>query len=138
MKQQLQNLLSNAIKKLQADNKLAANLTPQILVERTRDKQHGDFTSNIALTLAKAADLKPRDLAQLIVDQLSSATELDHAEIAGPGFINFYLTTAAAQSVINTILAAGANYGASTIGIGKKVNIEFVSANPTGPLHVGH
>ncbi len=138
MKSQLQNLIEAAIKKLQAKNKLPKDITPEIHVEHTRDKQHGDFATNIAFSLAKTTGYKAQELAQLIINHLPSAREIETIEIAGPGFINFYLTENARLSVISNIAAAGENYGQSDFGKGKRINVEFVSANPTGPLHVGH
>ena len=108
------------------------------VIERTRDKSHGDFATNIALVLAKQAGLKPRELAQQIVDALPAAPEIAKVEIAGPGFINFYLSPTAYHAVVREALAQGHAYGRSTLGAGRKVLVEFVSANPTGPLHVGH
>ncbi len=107
-------------------------------VERTRDRNHGEFASNVALTLAKAARCKPRDLAEKIVAALPVSNKIARVEIAGPGFINFYMTPDAFQDVITDILAAGPRYGRSAVGENRNVHIEFVSANPTGPLHVGH
>ena len=138
MKEQLQNLLKSAIQKLQSNNKLPKDITPKIQVEYTRDKQFGDFSTSITLSLAKATGYKPQELAQLIVDYLPSAKQIETVEIAGPGFINFYLTEEASQAVISDILAAEKNYARTNFGGNKRINVEFVSANPTGPLHVGH
>ncbi len=107
-------------------------------VERTRDRRHGDFASNVALTLAKEAGLAPRELAQRIVAVLANDARLAQVAVAGPGFINFTLSPAAFQSVVPAILDAGEGYGRSGRGAGQAVQVEFVSANPTGPLHVGH
>jgi arginyl-tRNA synthetase len=108
------------------------------MIERTRNKEHGDFACNVALMLAKQAGKPPRDLAQLIISALPENEQIAKAEIAGPGFINFYLVEGAAQSIVQTIIEQGKNFGRSDIGKGKKILMEFVSANPTGPLHVGH
>ena len=113
-------------------------ITPNILVERTRDRAHGDFASNLAMTLAKAARCKPRELAEKMVDVIETGDDITKIEIAGPGFINFYLGPDAWHSVIGDILEQGKNYGLSNHGAGKRIQVEFVSANPTGPLHVGH
>lgn len=107
-------------------------------VERTRDPSHGDFASNLAMTLTKAARRNPREIAQAIVDALGDDTRIAKVEIAGPGFINFFLAPAAFRATIDQILDAGDAYGRSDEGAGRTVLIEFVSANPTGPLHVGH
>src|SRR3990167_2066503 len=138
MKEQLQAIIAESIKKLQTADKLTKELKFNIVVERTRSKEHGDFACNIALVLAKQASCQPRELAKLIIDNLSAHKNVKKVEIAGPGFINFYLMEGLSQAVVETILTQQINYGRSIIGAGKKVLIEFVSANPTGPLHVGH
>lgn len=107
-------------------------------IERTRDQAHGDFATNLAMQLTKAARRNPRDIAQAIVDEIGQDPRLDKIEIAGPGFINFFLAPAAFRAVIDDVLEAGTAYGQSDIGQNEPVLIEFVSANPTGPLHVGH
>jgi len=107
-------------------------------VERTRDAAHGDFASNIAMTLTKAARRNPREIAQAIVDALPADDRIARTEIAGPGFINFFLAPGAFRATIDDILDNGDTYGRSDIGAGAQIVIEFVSANPTGPLHVGH
>jgi arginyl-tRNA synthetase len=116
----------------------AAEPVPGFVVERTRDASHGDFATNVALQLAKAARRKPRDLAQAIVAALPASELVARVEIAGPGFINFFLAPQAYQAELLRILDAGRGYGRSTLGAGRRVMVEFVSANPTGPLHVGH
>jgi arginyl-tRNA synthetase len=107
-------------------------------VERTRDADHGDFASNIALRLAKAARKNPRELAAAIVASLPAGNLVDKVEIAGPGFINFYLSAAAFHAEIATILERGGDYGRRPTQDRPRILLEFVSANPTGPLHVGH
>jgi arginyl-tRNA synthetase len=107
-------------------------------IERTRDAGHGDFASNLAMTLTKQARRNPREIAQAIVDELSDDERIARVEIAGPGFINFFLAPAVFRATIDEILDSGDQYGRSHAGDGQKVLIEFVSANPTGPLHVGH
>ncbi|HEY2824572.1 MAG TPA: arginine--tRNA ligase [Gemmatimonadales bacterium] len=111
----------------------------EIVLERPRDPAHGDFATNLALQLAKPLKKKPRDVADLILKELSlPAGIVDKTEIAGPGFINFRLATGALSNVLEAVLTQGTAYGRSNLGAGKKANVEFVSANPTGPLHVGH
>ncbi len=138
MKAQLNQLISQAVEALKASGVLPADLAVQAHLERTRDPSHGDFATNLAMRLAKPAGCKPRDLAQQLIDALPEADFVSKVEIAGPGFINFHLEAAAAQDIVKTILARGSEYGRSEVGGGKKVQVEFVSANPTGPLHVGH
>lgn len=138
MKQHLKQLISDACQALVSNGTLPADMTPDVHVGRTRDKTHGDFASNIAMTLAKPAQKKPRELAELIVAHLPASDMVAQTEIAGPGFINFYLTDAATRAVIADALQSGETFGHSTLGAGKRIQVEFVSANPTGPLHVGH
>lgn len=109
---------------------------PQI--DRTKDKSHGDFASNIALMLAKPTKMNPREVAAIIVAALPADSIVEKVDIAGPGFINFTLTADMAQQVVSTVLSQAEAYGNSDMGVGKTANVEFVSANPTGPLHVGH
>ena len=138
MKQQLASLIQTAIESLQSQGTLPADLTPKIQIDRARDASHGDYACNIAMMLAKPAKCKPRDLAEKIVAAMPALAELEKVDIAGPGFINFTLTDAAGFVVVGAVLEAGEAYGRSSIGDDKSVQVEFVSANPTGPLHVGH
>ncbi len=138
MKQHLSDLLAQAVTRLQTAGVLPKDLAYTNVPERARSTEHGDFASNIALGLARAAHTKPRELAEKIVAALPQSDLIARVEIAGPGFINFFLAPDAYQDVVNQVLAAGEAYGHSTIGNGRRVQVEFVSANPTGPLHVGH
>lgn len=138
MKQQIRQLLTEAIQQLQQQQKLPADLAVDIQVEIARDKSHGDFASNVALLLAKAAGQKPRDLAELIVQAIPHSTSIQSIHIAGPGFINFFVADTAFASVIAEILKQKNSFGRSSKYNGQKVNVEFISSNPTGPLHVGH
>jgi arginyl-tRNA synthetase len=138
LKQHLVQVLTDAIVKLQDSGDLPAEITPTIMIERTRDRAHGDFASNLAMTLAKPARSKPRDLAEKIVGVIETGDHIKKVEIAGPGFINFYLGPDAWHSVISDVLEQGSRYGLSSYGAGQRIQVEFVSANPTGPLHVGH
>ena len=128
MKSLLQTLLQQAV----------LPLTPeQIQVDHTKDKKFGDFSSNIAMVLAKSMNLQPRELAQKIIEHVSHPSILK-MEIAGPGFINFYMDPTQQTAIIMQAITQKENFGRSNIGAGKRVHIEYVSANPTGPLHVGH
>lgn len=138
MKDQLIDLLTSTAHTLKEEGVLNVENIPPLKVDRTRDPSHGDLASNMALMLAKPAGMNPRELAQTIVDALPGVDWVEKAEIAGPGFINFFLKSDAANAVITSVLAQGEDYGRNTSGEGVKVQIEFVSANPTGPLHVGH
>ena len=120
-----------------------ARVAPQspasvIALERPKQAAHGDWACNVAMQLAKQLKRNPRELAQALIAGLPASRWLDSAEIAGPGFINMRLKPAAKLDAINTVLAAGARYGRADAGRGRTILIEFVSANPTGPLHVGH
>jgi arginyl-tRNA synthetase len=109
----------------------------EVVVERPKVKEHGDYATNIALRLAKAAGTNPRDFAQLLADQLASADGIASAEIAGPGFLNIRVAAGAQGALAAQVVAAGTTYGTSDLYAGQKVNLEFVSANPTGPIHIG-
>ncbi|MBB3047627.1 arginyl-tRNA synthetase [Litorivivens lipolytica] len=137
MKEEIVTLIEQAVAALKAGD-WPADLEPKVQVEQTRDKSHGDFASNVAMTLAKPLRSNPRAIAQQIIDALPANDLVSKTEIAGPGFINFFLNADAATGIINTVLAAGESFGRSDSAAGKKVQVEFVSANPTGPLHVGH
>jgi len=119
-----------------------AGLTPTVVLERPRDPSHGDVACNIAMQLAKQLKMNPRELANQIVAAVLAAPGaaglIESADVAGPGFINLRVAASAKQSVVRTVLQQGETYGRGDAGAGKKVIIEFVSANPTGPLHVGH
>ncbi len=138
MKEELTRLIQQALESLVAQGLLSNDVAPQIQIDRTRDKSHGDLASNIALTLAKLAQRNPRELASLICDALPDNPLIERTEVAGPGFINFFVSDDSNQAVVRTILEQGASFGTSNAGGGRKVQVEFVSANPTGPLHVGH
>jgi len=138
MKKTLETLISKALTTLQANGILDNTLNPTIHVERTRDSSHGDFATNIALVLAKSAKTNPRQLAQQLIEAMPANDIVSKIELAGAGFINFFIDANAQYQVISTIHQQGNQFGLSQIGNGKKVQVEFVSANPTGPLHVGH
>jgi arginyl-tRNA synthetase len=138
VKSDLECLLREALRSL-VPSVLSDAVDPaQVVVERARDAQHGDFQSNIAMRIAKAARKNPRELAQALVAALPSNTLVASAEVAGAGFINFRLKPAAWFTGIRAVAEQGASYGRSQRGAGRKVMVEFVSANPTGPMHVGH
>jgi len=124
---------------LTADDTLPADLAlNRISVEPPRDPSHGDISTNVAMVLAKPAGRKPRDLAGMIAGRLSESDGVDSVDIAGPGFINLRLDAGLWQRQIAEILQAGVSYGDTDIGAGQPINVEYVSANPTGPMHVGH
>jgi arginyl-tRNA synthetase len=143
VKQLLRELLLDAVKALQDDATLPAGMDlPSFVIERARSREHGDFATNAALLLAKPARARPRELAEKLLAAFSSERmqqlRIDKVEIAGPGFINFYLGAGVAPVILGRIFAEGDAYGRSDEGGGRTVGVEFVSANPTGPLHVGH
>ncbi|MES9900258.1 MAG: arginine--tRNA ligase [Sedimenticola sp.] len=138
MKPQIQQLVSTALQNIAAEGVIPSDQIPTPIIERARDTQHGDFACNVAMVLAKVARCRPRDLAEKLVAALPEAALVDKVEIAGPGFINFYLAKGAYRSLIPEVLSRGYDFGRSDLGKGKRVQVEFVSANPTGPLHVGH
>ena len=138
MKETIVTLLENALENLKQQGVLPADTAPVIKVDPTRDKAHGDYATNLALMLAKPAGRKPRELAEELVAALPDSDAVQQVEIAGPGFINFFAATDAAAQVVRQVLVAGDTFGRTLKGKGQKVQVEFVSANPTGPLHVGH
>jgi len=138
LKTHLQHLIAQALQRLRQDGALVDAEPSSIPLERTRDRAHGDYACTIALALAKIARCKPRKLAEQIQAALPASEQVARVEIAGPGFINFFLTTAAYQAVVGEVLRCGDRFGQSAQGGGRRVQVEFVSANPTGPLHVGH
>ena len=137
MKSTIERLLSAALAALPAGllGEAARAATPE--VERTRDSSHGDYATNVAMRHAKAAGQKPRQLAEAIVGALPADPAIERVEIAGPGFINFRMSAAAYHAELGAIIDRGLGYGQQPPGSGEKVLLEFVSANPTGPLHVG-
>ena len=135
----LRSVVLGEIERLSGAGALPSALeTGAVAVEPPRDPSHGDAATNAALVLAKAAAKKPREIAELIAAGLREADEIESVEIAGPGFINIRMARAFWHARIGEVIAAGENYGASDIGAGRPVNVEYVSANPTGPLHIGH
>ncbi len=138
MKQKLGALIENALDALKTQGIIDQNLAPKIVIDRARDPQYGDFASNLAMVLAKQAGLNPRQLAEKIIAALPEDPAITKVEIAGPGFINFFIDPNSQFQIIKQIHDLGKKFGESKIGAGKKIQVEFVSANPTGPLHVGH
>lgn len=138
MKEHIEELLIQSLLHLIRKGVLKeeCDIVPQL--ERTRTPEHGEFSSNIAMVLAKRAGMPPRELAQAIIDKMPHSRQLNRAEIAGPGFINFYMNQVALTTVVKDILYHGDNYGHLLRDQEEEITVEFVSANPTGPLHVGH
>jgi len=134
----LEHLLADALAQLQHDGVVPDTVSPPIQLTRTKDRSHGDFATNLAMMLAKPAGKAPRDIAAALVEAMPQNPDVRDVQIAGPGFINFFLADNVQTAVVNTILQQAEDYGRSDLGAGQKVQVEFVSANPTGPLHVGH
>lgn len=139
MKPQLRALIGQGIAALRANGTLPADLLPpDFVVERPKTREHGDFATNAAMLLAKAARSNPRAIAQQLLDALPANELVDRVDIAGPGFINFHLAASAYQRETALVLKEAGDYGRNLTGNGQTVGVEYVSANPTGPLHVGH
>jgi arginyl-tRNA synthetase len=138
LKYQVVELIEQALEILAADNAGAIDTSTETEVEPTRDPRHGHYASNIAMRLAKTLGQPPRQVAQSIIERLPESELVESVEIAGPGFINFHLSGEAFHRELGGIIDRGSGYGNSSLGAGHKVLLEYVSANPTGPLHVGH
>ena len=138
IRESLEAVLYQALRSAVETGALPLEEVPQPTLERPREEGHGDWACTIAMRLAKAAHMNPRQIAQILVDNLPENDVIDSVEIAGPGFINLTLANAVFQNVISEVRQQGANYGKSTLPEPCKVDLEYVSANPTGPMHVGH
>ena len=138
MKDTIISLLNGAVDALKLQGVLPDDLQPTIKVDPTKDKAHGDYATNLALMLAKPAGKNPRELAETLIAALPESDAIQKTEIAGPGFINFFAAADAAAQIVAQVLDSGDAFGRSMVGKAEKVQVEFVSANPTGPLHVGH
>jgi len=139
MKDQLRLAIKTALQQCYADHSLTSGGgLDEIQLEIPKNPDHGDFSTNLALTLAKPERKAPRKIAEILVAALEGNPLCEKIEIAGPGFINFRLAASCWYDILDQITQQQANYGRSTVGAGTKIQVEFVSANPTGPLHIGH
>ncbi|MDR9498372.1 MAG: arginine--tRNA ligase [Hydrogenovibrio sp.] len=138
MKTIIEQCLHQAVDQLKNDGLLSESASPRMHIENTKDKAHGDLATNLAMMLTKMVGQPPREVAQAIIDRLPERAEIAKVEIAGPGFINFFMADTAKFDVVAQVLAQKDDYGRCQVGQGRRVLVEFVSANPTGPLHVGH
>jgi arginyl-tRNA synthetase len=138
VKEHIQELLSQSLLHLKREGLLKLDSEPNVQLERTKSIEHGDFASNIAMMLAKPAGMAPRKLAELVIEWLPRSRQVAKVEIAGPGFINFHLHHCALRGVLKDVLIKREQYGSPLADPDDSVTLEFVSANPTGPLHVGH
>jgi arginyl-tRNA synthetase len=137
--EQLSSVVVDALTALVAEGAVALDEVPSaVTVERPRSKDHGDYATNVALQLAKRAGTNPRALADLLADRLRAADGIESVDVAGPGFLNIGVAAGAQGQVAAEIVAAGAAYGHTDALAGQRINVEFISANPTGPLHLGH
>ncbi len=135
----IRDLVIETLTALQAEGALPDGLAmDNVTVEPPRDAAHGDMATNAAMVLAKPAGMKPRDIAAALAEKLVGDDRITSAEVAGPGFLNLRLAPSVWQSVVKTVLETGTDFGRGSVGQGTRVNVEYVSANPTGPLHVGH
>jgi arginyl-tRNA synthetase len=136
---EIRGLVLDALAQMQSEGALPEGLSfDNVAVEPPRDAAHGDMATNAAMVLAKPARMKPRDIADVLAGKLAADDRITSAEVAGPGFLNLRLAPSVWQGVLAAVLEKGTDFGRSTMGQGQKVNVEYVSANPTGPLHVGH
>lgn len=136
--EELSNLINSAVKSLISAQKIEKVEIPEIKIERPKSKDHGDFASNIALALSKPVGKNPREVAQLLIEELSKEKSIKKIEIAGPGFLNFTLDTASLGELARTIVEKADEFGKTESLKNQTINVEFISANPTGPLHLGH
>jgi arginyl-tRNA synthetase len=135
----VRDIVLEVLEKCRQDNLLVTAEFPPVIIEVPANPEHGDFATNIAMQLARSERKAPRAVAEMLVSKFAEASDaFDQVDIAGPGFINFRLKKSRWQSLLKEIASAGSGYGKSNAGEGRKVQVEFVSANPTGPLHVGH
>ena len=138
MPKKLESLVRAAITAAQADGSLPEFELGDLGFERPADTEHGDWSSTLALRSAKLARKSPREIAQQVVAHLPSDDSIDHVEVAGPGFVNFFLRAESNNEVISLVREQGKEFGKSKSGADKRVQVEFISANPVGPMHIGH
>ncbi len=138
LKETITDLITKAITKAQKEGKLPAFDLPDILIEHPQNPDHGDYSCSVALKLTKAAKMKPMDIAKDIIGFMPASPEIEKVDVAPPGFINLTLKKEWLAKRVDDVLKSGASYGNINVGKGKRIQIEFVSVNPTGPLHVGH
>ena len=136
----VQGCIVAALEALKSEGKLPADLSLASVgvPDEPRDPKHGDMATNAALALSKGAGKKPREVADMLAEKLAADPEITKAEVAGPGFINLTFSPGFWHGLIRDVIASGDGYGRSQFGAGETVDIEYVSANPTGPMHIGH
>src|SRR5581483_8131544 len=137
IRDEIRQVIENAVHAAQADHQLPSVGVPDIIVERPANPSHGDYASSLALRMARAARMAPMDIASVIATHVTLPEAVASVSIAPPGFMNFSLQPSWLRAQVDAILSQGSSYGAGAIGGGRRVQVEYVSANPTGPLHVG-
>ena len=135
---QLAAAVTDIVSELMAEGRVPLVDVPEIRIERPRSREHGDYATNAALSLAKRTAMAPRELAGLLAERLARLDGIAGAEVAGPGFVNVRLDISAQGELARRVVVAGPEWGHGTALAGRVVNVEFISANPTGPLHLGH
>jgi arginyl-tRNA synthetase len=135
--EQLSELIAGAVATMARRNGFELSIPENIVVERPKNRDHGDWATNIAMQLSKQAGKNPREFAQLLIGELEDTAGISSLDVAGPGFVNIFLETASAASILPQVVEAGDHFGSGEIYTGQKLNLEFVSANPTGPIHLG-
>ena len=135
--EQLSQIIAESLTRLAKKNDFELTLPEKIVVERPKSREHGDWSTNVSMQISKQAAMNPRDFAQLLVSELRDQAGIRSLEIAGPGFLNIFLDTASAASILPEVVSAGESFGGGELYAGEKLNLEFVSANPTGPIHLG-
>ena len=138
MVETIEKLVRAALAEAQSAGELPEFEVADLGLERPADSANGDWTSTVALRSAKVAHMAPRAIAEAIAAHLPEAPEIDRVEVAGPGFVNIYLSVAAGNEIFRTVREQGEDFGRSDLGAGQRVQVEYVSANPVGPLHIGH
>ena len=139
MKKSLTELISDAVGRCMDKGLLRSGEVPPLILESPKDKHHGDYATNIAMVMTAREGKPPKEVARIIMSQLEDEDSIiEKAEIGGPGFINFYLKETVWYSILEEVEREGLHFGKGRIGKGRRVQVEFISANPTGPLHVGH
>ena len=138
MKAGVVKIIKNAIDGARSEGVITSEKLPEIVLDKPKKEEFGDFSTNIAMLLAPVEKKAPRDIAKAIADRISANPDVEKCEVAGPGFINIFLKKSFWLGILEDIIKSGAGYGRSETGMGQRVQVEFVSANPTGPLHIGH
>ena len=138
MKAGVVKIIKNAVDGARSEGVITSEKLPEIVLDKPKKEEFGDFSTNIAMLLAPVEKKAPRDIAKAIADRISASPDIEKCEVAGPGFINIFLKKSFWLGILEDIIKSGAGYGRSEVGRGQRVQVEFVSANPTGPLHIGH